>query len=306
MTGQATAAVAVLTWRGYQITRACVASLTRSATWPFPVLVVDNDSGTGEGERIAREFGAPVEAITLRNNGGVPAGYNAAIDWATEREMAYVLLLNNDTVVTDPMLITTLLRAAGPGIAAVGPIIRTPGGIAQSAGGVMHWATGRATHLQETGSDVDAYDVDWLDGSCLFISTEAAKVIGGLATEYFLYWEEVDWCVRAAHAGYRCVVVPSASITHLGSATATGSLRLGYWMRNRLLFMRRNASAAHNVSSLLVFLVVTVPRHIARQGLSVSGWFAVLGCVASAVSWNIADGIRRRSWRRPARLDDQA
>ena len=118
-----TVAIGILTWRGYDATRDCLNSLRILSQWPIPTVVVDNHSGTGEGARLAEEFGAPVEALTLPTNGGVPLGYNAAIRWASARGASHVLLLNNDVLATDPDMISELLRAAGDDVAATGPIV---------------------------------------------------------------------------------------------------------------------------------------------------------------------------------------
>lgn len=289
---------AVLTWRGYEVTRACLDSLTRSAMWPFPVSVIDNGSETGEGVRLATEFGPPVEHLELERNLGVPGGYNAAIEWAGRTGLTHVLLLNNDTICTDPRMLARLCAAASPGVAVVGPLVERPDGSLQSGGGVIRWRTGRAPALRRGQLPrLDGpYEVEWVDGSCMLVSVEAARVIGGLADDFFMYWEEVDWGTRARRARYRCVVEPRTSITHIGSASIRPGDQLRRWMRNRLLFMRRNAGRLDNVTSLLAFITMTVPNHLVRQGARPSRWLAVLRAAGDAIRWNVGDAIRRRAW----------
>jgi GT2 family glycosyltransferase len=91
--------ISILTWRDQDATRACLESLRVLNDWPVPTLVVDNGSGTGEGALLAAEFGSPVEALELPDNGGVASGYNSGISWAAERGASHVLLLNNDATV---------------------------------------------------------------------------------------------------------------------------------------------------------------------------------------------------------------
>jgi hypothetical protein len=62
--------VAVLTWNGYELARASLESLTTLDSWPLPVIVVDNGSETDEGDRLAREFGAPISSVRLDPNRG--------------------------------------------------------------------------------------------------------------------------------------------------------------------------------------------------------------------------------------------
>jgi hypothetical protein len=67
-------------------------------------------------------------------------------------------------------------------------------------------------------------------------------------------------------------------------------------MRNRLLFMRRNAGWLDNVTSFLAFLLLTVPNQLKRQGPHPRRWLAVLRAAGEALGWNLVDGLRRRAW----------
>ncbi len=292
-------AIGVLTWRGYDATRACLDSLRTLAAWPIPTVIVDSASGTGEGIRLATEFGTPVEAMTLRENGGVPAGYNAAISWAANRGATHVLLLNNDVLITDSNLLERLLEAADPDVATVGPIVHDMDGPIYSAGGLFDWTKGRSAHLTVPLHRDQAYEVEWLDGPCLLVSIPAAIRVGGLAPEYFMYWEELDWCVRAGRLGFRCLVQPKTSIVHLRS-TRKPSMNVRYLMlRNGILFMRRNGSLRQNLTSLgwavgyksvgLVVKRMRTPRAVP----------SAVAAVWSAFAWNVRDARRRGRWRLP-------
>ena len=263
---------------------------------------MDNASETGEGAALAADYGLPVVSETTSNNGGVPGGYNAALRWGARRGATHVLLLNNDTLLGDADLIAKLSRHASPDVAAIGPWVRDPTGSVQSAGGRLRKLTGQAVHLNEKSAPTHAtpYSVDWLDGSCLLVSVGAARDIGGLAPEYFMYWEEVDWCVRAVRRGYRLLVDPNASITHLGSQTVTGDQQVAYWMRNKLLFARRNAGLIANVVAVATLVGIATPRHAIKGIRSGGGWRPAVRGVLGALRWNVADAIERRRWRLPA------
>jgi GT2 family glycosyltransferase len=294
--------VAVLTYRGIEKTRACLDTLRRSSSWPVPTLIVDSASGTGEGAVLATDYGPPVVSETTSNNDGVPGGYNEALRWAAIQGATHVLLLNNDTLLDDADLIAKLFRLASPDVAALGPWVRDATGSVQSAGGRLRKLTGQAMHLNERSapSHASPYSVDWLDGSCLLVSVDAARDIGGLAPEYFLYWEEVDWCVRAARRGYRLLVDPNASITHLGSQTVTGDQQVAYWMRNKLLFARRNAGLIPNLVAVATLVVIAMPRHALKGIRSGRGWRPAVRGAVGALRWNVADAIERGHWRVPA------
>lgn len=292
-----TAAIAILTWRGYDVTHACLDGLRSLAGWPAPTVVVDNDSGTGEGERLAREFGHPVEAVTRNINDGVPGGYNAGLSWAAGRGVSHVLLLNNDVRIVDPAMLKHLLEAAGPDVAAVGPIVRDRDGSIFSAGGQLDMRRGRWDHRKRPLRSEAPYEVEWLDGPALLVSIDAARAIGGLAPEYFMYAEELDWCVRARRAGYRCVVQPATSIIHERS-TLTPSSAVRYLMfRNSTLFMRRNGTPLEILGALAWQLFWRAPGLVVRSRRDGTGVLTAFRIILRSLSWNLGDAARRRSWR---------
>jgi GT2 family glycosyltransferase len=67
------------------------------------------------------------------------------------------------------------------------------------------------------------FDVDWALGAAMMIRRDAFEDVGPFDEKYFLYFEDVDWCLRAWSCGWRCSYVPSATSIHeYGRASATG------------------------------------------------------------------------------------
>ncbi len=263
--------------------------------WPRDVLVVDNASGTGEGERLGREFG--IAHLETTHNGGVASGYNAALGWAAGHGYSHILLLNNDTVVAHGWLVDELASAASPGVAAVGPTVRDEGGSTWSAGGRLSRWTTRSWHRRRPDRS-EPYEVDWIDGSAMLVSIDAVRRIGGFSEDFFLYWEELDWCARARRAGYTVLVQPSATIEHARGASAT-TLQTRTWsLRNSLLFARRHAGRAQLSTTLVAWTLIRVPVYLARVA-SREGIRAAVRGVREAGGWNLRDAARH-GWRVPA------
>lgn len=282
------AAVAVLTWRGEDITKNCLESLQVLSQWPSGIVVVDNASGTDEGRRLAAEFG--VEALTLPRNEAVAGGYNAAIDWAARRGYTHVLLLNNDTTVAVD-IVRPLVDAADEGVAAVGPVVLNDDGSVSTAGGQLWMWAGHA-RARRAPAAAQPYDVDWIDGSAMLVSVSAASAVGGLSPDFHMYWEEADWCTRARRAGYRIVVQPGAAIRHTRGATV-GGLAMRVWsLRSALLFLRRNASVIELITALPAYAALRVPVYLARVA-RVHGARAAIEGLRRSVMWNIRDAVRR-------------
>lgn len=290
--------IGVLTWNGYELARACIASLTKLRQWPVSVVVVDNGSREPEGQRLAAEFGPPIEAFTLPENLLVAGGYNALIRWSAERGASHVLLLNNDTLITDPAMLDRLIEAASPTVAAVGPLVLNEDGSHFSGGGTLGRWTGRSGHLRrhQMPTRDRAYEVPWIDGPCMLVNVKAACLIGGLDPEFVSTWEELDWCVRAGKIGYRCVVEPRTTIRHLRGRTIPSSQSRMYLLRNSILFARRHAGWPQTFTAALSFAFLTVPELAIftrpRVGVFRAAW--------AAVRWNLGDAARRRAWHREA------
>ena len=82
--------------------------------------------------------------------------------------------------------------------------------------------------------------------------------VGLLDADYFLYSEEVDWCYRAAKAGYKIMAVPESKIWHKVSSSTGGTkspVSAYYLTRNRILFMRKHARIYHWATFLPFFAV---------------------------------------------------
>jgi GT2 family glycosyltransferase len=285
------AAVAVLTWRGEATTRVCLESLRILAEWPGDVVVVDNDSGTGEGQRLAEEFG--VAHVTTDRNGGVAGGYNAAIEWACGRGYDRILLLNNDTRVDDPGVVERLSAALTEGVAAVGPTVKEADGRIWSAGGRLIGPLGHSTHAISPSGGAP-YEVDWIDGSAMLVSLAAVRAVGGLSEDFFLYWEETDWCARARRAGLRIVVAPDAVVIHARGGTIPALTTREYALRNSLLFVRRNVRGWRAATAAAFWLFVRVPVFVVRVTRA-HGLRAAAAGLRDAVGWH-ARSVRRQGW----------
>lgn len=294
--------IAILNWNGRAVTRDCVESLATLSEPAHRILIVDNGSTEPEAENLANEFAGRAEVLALGRNLGVGGGYNAGIKWARDRGASYVLLLNNDTIVSDPLLARRLIDASAEDVFAVGPLIKERTGRVWSAGGLIDWKEYLTGHLQadEITSPTQPYDVPWIDGSCMLVSVAASFELHGFDEIFFLYWEEVDICVRAARNGLRCLVEPRTSIVHLVGQTARPSQVDHLMMRNSILFMRRNGTRLQNADFLMRLLLWRAPLFVARRIKHGGGIRESIGMVMRSIAWNVRDAVKERGWRRKA------
>ena len=81
------------------------------------------------------------------------------------------------------------------------------------------WWTRRPCFRTSRGA-TDPIDVDWVSGVCLMTRRDTFERLGGLDESFFMYWEDADYCRRAANAGHRCRYVPSVTVRHATGASA--------------------------------------------------------------------------------------
>ena len=239
--------IVILNWNGLEDTSACLASLAAVDYPEVEVVVVDNGSTDGSPDHIRERF-PEVMVLETGRNLGYAGGNNVGVRYALDRSADYVLLLNNDTEVA-PDSLRRLVEAveADPRAGVAGPTIyyHDRPELIWSAGGAIDWRRGstRMVGLDEPDRGqfgVTPREVDFVTGCAMLIRREVLERVGLLDERFFLYYEEVEWCVRARRAGYRILHVPAARIWHkIPSDGRESSPSVHYYMaRNRLLFLR--------------------------------------------------------------------
>jgi GT2 family glycosyltransferase len=257
-------AVIVLNWNRSQETVQCLKSLACISYLAHEVILVDNGSTDGSVETISTKF-PHVTILASHENLGYPAGNNLGIRYAMKRAFDYVLLLNNDTVV-DSAFLDELVKAAenDPLAGFLGPKVyyydfSGRKDVISFAGGRLSLWRATSVHLRanqiDRGKPENILEVDFVEGSCVLVKCAMLDHVGLLTTDFFAYWEDVDWCVRGRRAGYKSLYVPAAKIWHKVSASGIGPRRMYFMTRNRVWFMKRHASPVQNATFIIFFAV---------------------------------------------------
>ena len=255
--------VVVVNYRTGGLVVDCLASLASSAAdlRGGRVVVADNDSGDGSVEVIRcaidrRGWGGWAEVLALPHNGGFAYGNNAGVRCVRELDPGFgaVVMLNPDTIARPGAigcLAAFLDSHAEVGIA--GALIEDASGHvevsahadpsplgelegAAKLGLLSRWLSRHAMHQDS----ISQHPCDWVSGACMAVRREALDAVGLLDEAFFLYFEEVDYCVRARRLGWSCWFVPEARIVHFEGA-ATGirlarRRRPAYWYASRRRF----------------------------------------------------------------------
>ena len=253
--------IILVNYNGFEDTAACIRSLQAVRSPAFRLIVVDN-GGTDGSPALLRAFRAeyPFELIEAGGNRGFSAGNNLGIRSALSHGADHVLLLNNDTLVTEGFL-QGLLSAFSefPRCGASTCLIRYAArpDTVWYAGGSVSARTGRTRHFgfgqRVPETDGSARPVTFASGCCLCLSREAVQKTGLLDEDYFLYEEDADYCLRLLQAGFEIIYVPSAVIFHKVSASVR-RLPAGaglYPVRNKYLLIQKRLPPARRPAAFL-------------------------------------------------------
>ena len=287
-------AVIVLNWNGLKDTVECLESLRRITYPDYQVLVVDNGS-TGDDAKVLRErFGDYIHIIENERNYGFAEGNNIGMRYALAKlDPGYLLLLNNDITV-EPNFLTELVIAAESDarVGLLGPLIYDyykPNVVRGTGHGQrISWWRGTTIGIMSRklkDRTRGMLEADCIEGSCMLIPRRVLEEVGMLDQEYFAYWEETDWCVRIRAADYKVCCVLGSKIWHKVQPFSANSNKLYYFLRNNILFMRKNADKRHLGFFLIYFFCVSLPLWCLKPFLAHP--LGTIRAVAKALLWNI-------------------
>jgi GT2 family glycosyltransferase len=240
--------IIILNWRQAVVTTACVQAVQTMTGPPFDILLIDNGSKDGSAVILRDKFpGLPL--LELPENLGFAGGCNAGLRHALTHGYQYALLLNNDAFPEADML-QHLIEAMKPDVALVSPkVLYDPERDYISFGGGRQ-RPGLLESRDEAAGKKDGPEwqstraVDYLWGTCWLVNLAALKQVGLLDEAFFMYYEDLDWCIRFRQAGYRLLWVGRARVYHQESRSTGGTdspLRRYYLARSSVIFFRRYA-----------------------------------------------------------------
>ncbi|MGA2228390.1 MAG: glycosyltransferase family 2 protein [Syntrophobacteraceae bacterium] len=247
-------AIVLLNFNGLEDTRRCLGSIERVAYRPLLVIAVDNGSQEDPTEILRREFPWCV-VIRSESNEGWAGGNNIGIRHALREGAEYVIVLNNDTVVSEELVDRLVHAALGhPEFGIIGPVINDmehPDQV-QTDGCLFNRpdASGffdRKPVPLDRCSPPSITGVDIVNGCCMMISRSVFDMIGLFDERFFLIHEESDFCLRAHEAGFYRGVVGEALVWHKHSASfaRAGNWRQRYYDVRNLFLLLRTHPANH-------------------------------------------------------------
>lgn len=225
-------------YKNFQDTNALLTSIYKTDLKgiSLKIYVVDNASNNDTMEKVEKA-NPKIFGIHSAENLGFAGGNNLGIDYALKNGADYILLINNDAVINDKDFFQKLLQSKED---IVSPLVKyyVDGQLAFDYGGKVDTLFGRNVHFHSQPSKKP----DYYSGVCLFIKKKVFKKLNGLDDGYFLYYEDVDFCLKAKKLGFKLGFNPQVSILHnlSSSSNKLGKKKLTILANSHLRFCLKN------------------------------------------------------------------
>ncbi len=257
--------VVICNWNKVQDLLDCVESVLKSNYSNFDIVVVDNGSEPQHLSEIKKLLPSKVHLIENPINVGGAGGFNLGIQYALNQKIYDSLWILDNDIIVDPDCLSQLIHE-----------LRTSekNGIV----GSMILRMDFPDKLQELGAYIDPKEcsvnlymrnytvsnvkpqpitVDYVPACSLLVDAAKLKNVGLMDQNYFLYFDDADWCVRFKSAGYDIRATPLAKVWHkAGGANKTSSIPIYYYWRNMIHFFLQNVSTQEQMDSYIDHLLI--------------------------------------------------
>jgi GT2 family glycosyltransferase len=271
--------IVIPTWNRHDDLLECLHSLSKITYQPIEILVVDNASNDGSVDSVYKLF-PYVNVIRLPENLGAPKASNIGFEYAISNGANYVLRLDSDTIVSTSFLEPLVKKAEeDPKIGVISPRIfyHDPPNLIWYAGVDAHpWHFGSVNdvinkHVSEINDESRVVDYVW--GAAMLIKREVLEQTKGFDPDFFIYYEEVDFCRRVQDLGYILYYLAESAIWHKVGTQNPTAWSGYYWNMSKILLYRKHArNKLHMI--LLIFYAFFYVLVVALLNLTFSKQFS--------------------------------
>ncbi len=248
-------AVVILHYKNLSDTNKCLLSVSKLKTdnSDFKIILVNNSPQ----QNILKTV--PFEIISNKSNLGFARGINVGIKRGlSDKKVSHFLLLNNDTIMPSGMLKEMLKVKAD----IISPVIRFKSlqkKLVYDLGGRINWWTGRTTHMEsdKMGENKTAGDIDYASGCCMLVKRDVFEKIGLFDENFYFYYEDTDFCVRAKKAGFSIKICKNSFIDHklAGSIGRWSNRAIYYNLTGNAKFISKHLGLRKPIGYTYLFLL---------------------------------------------------
>lgn len=237
--------VVILNYNNERYTIECLNSLDLIKDFELKIIVVDNNSRNPD---VIEKHVSSLENVTFIQTGenrGYAAGNNVGIKYAIDQGAEYICILNNDVIVNkDSFTDSIRILDSDEMVAFVGPsLLDYKSDVIQSQGDYISFCSLKTIKNMNRGKHYIAQNgvnnCHAIVGACILFKSFLIRKIGYIPEEYFLNFEETEWCYNAVRHGYKNYYSLSSYVNHKGSATIDcySNLSFYYYNRNIIIFL---------------------------------------------------------------------
>lgn len=218
----------------------CLKSVAKSDCPNLEIVFVDNNSRDGSLEA-AKNLFPRAHFIKNSKNIGFAAGINVGIRFALEKMADFIFLLNPDaTVEKSAIREMSEIFKRSQRIGLVSPVIYQIGtGKIWFSGGRINWLSMKALHQNEPIRE-KIYKTEYVSGCAMMVKKEVFKAAGLFDEDYFLYYEDADFCLRAQKAGFYSAVAGNVRAEHAEKSELDKKSKTYWLVLSGLIFFRKN------------------------------------------------------------------
>lgn len=247
--------IVILHYGDMRETIRCIKSIGKFEKNYRQIVVVDNTHLLNLSGRLPRNIRKHI--IRSKTNLGFAGGVNTGIRYALEKKATHVLLINNDAVLTKGIIkIMMKFFSKNNRAGIVAPAIKFYKNNIKTIdlGGKLNKRLGRTSHINvpKKINNIPSR-VDYVSGCCMCIKKDVFNKIGFFDELFFLYYEDVDFCIRARAKKYYSYVLPQISINHKLSRSVgrNSSNAVYHQLRSRILFGKKYNKGINKITNIL-------------------------------------------------------
>jgi GT2 family glycosyltransferase len=247
-------------------------SLSLQRNVNFTLFLLDNDTNSVTKEivyRLGEKYNlcSSVHYIECKDNSGFAGGNNIVLKEVLKSDFDYILLANNDVFFSQSDLLSSLKDKCAISKIVTPQILYYGSTEIWFSGGYINKYKGLNIHENEfkTAAQVLGSErfVEFAPACFLMVHKIVFEKIGLFDEKYFVYWEDVDFCVRINKAGFKILLAPSLNIEHKVSVSTGGRVSLFstyYFLRNRIYFIRKHFAGLQLFSSLFYTYTTSIVK----------------------------------------------
>jgi len=245
--------ISVLNWQHYQNTIECVYSLLNSDFKNFEIIIIDNNSPNDSYNQLVNTF-PDLRIIKSKSNNGYASGHKISVEIAINANAELIWVLNNDLLVENNSLSELINAYLAKKEAIYGSITlqsKNPD-IVDFGGGlspknedyIFSFNLYKGCKFNDLPSE-EIREVQSVEGSSMLIPVSVIKKYGFMKTDFFMYGEETDYCLRMKKHGICSFVVRSSLVLHKNAGSFEGSEKISiipayYRRRNYIRLLKEH------------------------------------------------------------------